>query len=75
MKYALKLARHGSVFLARVMWIGLMIAVDFSLLLINLTNKENRNNMAAPDVPDFFDRTHLNWDLYKSWQEGASEEK
>ncbi len=64
MKYALKLARHGSIFLARVMWIGLMLVIDFFLLLINSNNNKNLNNMAAPEVPDPLDRGHPNWEFY-----------
>ncbi|CAM5409592.1 hypothetical protein AFAE65S_02294 [Alcaligenes phenolicus] len=64
MKYALKLARHGSVFLGRVAWIGMMLAVDFFLLLMNSSSRENRNNMAAPEVPDPLDRGHPNWEFY-----------
>lgn len=64
MKYALKLARHGSVFLARVAWIGTMLVVDFLLLLINSSSKETANNMAAPDVPDPLDRLDPSWEFY-----------
>ncbi|HRO19005.1 MULTISPECIES: hypothetical protein [Alcaligenes] len=64
MKYALKLARHGSVFLTRVMWIGLMLVIDFFLLLVNEGNSKNLDNMAAPEVPDPLDRGHPNWDFY-----------
>lgn len=64
MKYALKLARHGSIFFARLAWIGVMLAVDFFLLLINASSRENRSNMAAPEVPDPLDRGHPNWEFY-----------
>lgn len=64
MKYALKLARHGGVFFARVAWVGVMLVVDFFLLLMNSSSRENRNNMAAPEVPDPLDRGHPNWDFY-----------
>ncbi len=64
MKYALKLARHGSVFLGRLAWIGIMLAVDFFLLLMNSSSRENRNNMAAPEVPDPLDRIDPSWEFY-----------
>ncbi len=64
MKYALKLARHGSVFLGRVSWIGAMLVVEFFLLLINSSNNKKLNNMAAPEVPDPLDRGHPNWEFY-----------
>lgn len=64
MKYALKLARHGGVFVIRVTWIGLMLVIDFFLLLINSINNKNLNNMAAPEVPDPLDRRHPNWEFY-----------
>lgn len=64
MKYALKLARHGSIFLARVMWIGLVLVMDFFLLLINSSNNRNPNNMAAPEVPDALDRMDPSWEFY-----------
>ncbi len=64
MKYALKLARHGSIFLARVMWIGLTLVFDFVLWLINSSNQKNLTSMAAPEVPDPLDRGHPNWELY-----------
>lgn len=64
MKYALKLARHGSMFLARVAWIGVILAFDFFLLLINSSSRENQNNMAAPDVPDPVDRLDPSWEFY-----------
>nr|WP_321266556.1 hypothetical protein [Alcaligenes faecalis] len=64
MKYALKLARHGSIFLARVAWIGAILAINFLLLLINSSSKENRNNMAAPEIPDQLDRLDPSWDFY-----------
>lgn len=64
MKYALKLARHGSMFLGRVSWIGALFVVEFFLLLINSSNKKNLNNMAAPEVPDPSDRGHPNWEFY-----------
>ncbi len=64
MKYALKLARHGSIFLAKVAWIGVILAVDFFLLLINSSSRENRNNMAAPEVPDPLDRMDPSWEFY-----------
>ncbi|MCX5470170.1 hypothetical protein OSH04_00430 [Alcaligenes sp. A-TC2] len=75
MKYALKLARHGSVFLARVVWIGVVLAFDFILLLINSSDRKGWDNLAAPEVPDPFDRTHINWDLYYGWQESDQDEK
>lgn len=40
MKYGLKLARHGSVFLVRVLWIGVMLAVDFFLLLMAASSRQ-----------------------------------
>lgn len=64
MKYALKLARHGGIFLARVMWIGLILVIDFFLLLINSSNNKNLNNMAAPEVPDPLDRMDPSWEFY-----------
>ncbi len=64
MKYALKLARHGSMFLAKVIWIGLMFVIDFFILLINSSNNKSLNNMAAPEVPDPLDRGHPNWEFY-----------
>lgn len=41
MKYALKLARHGSIFLARVVWIGAALALDFFMMLISSSGKQN----------------------------------
>lgn len=64
MKYALKLARHGSIFLAKVMWIGLMLVVEFCLLLIKSSNHKSLNNMASPEVPHPLDRGHPNWEFY-----------
>lgn len=64
MKYALKIARHGSIFLARVTWIGATLLVDFLLLLINSSSKETGNNLAAPDVPDPLDRLDPSWEFY-----------
>ncbi|EKU31817.1 hypothetical protein N879_01950 [Alcaligenes sp. EGD-AK7] len=64
MKYALKLARHGSIFFIRVTWIGLMLVFDFLLMLINSSSNKNLNNMAAPEVPDPLDRMDPSWDFY-----------
>lgn len=64
MKYVLKLARHGSIFFARLAWIVVMLTVDFLLLLINASSRENRSNMAAPEVPDPLDRTDPSWEFY-----------
>lgn len=64
MKYALKLARHGSVFLARMVWIGLMLVVEFFRLLINSSNNKYLSSMAAPEVPNPLDRGHPNWEFY-----------
>lgn len=64
MKYALRLARNGSIFLARVAWIGVILAFDFFLLLMTSSSRKNRNNMAAPEVPDPLDRGHPNWEFY-----------
>lgn len=65
MKYALKLARHGSVFLARVAWIGVVLVVEFFIMLINTSNSsKSADNLAAPEVPDPLDRGHPNWEFY-----------
>lgn len=64
MKYALKLARHGSVFLARVAWIGMVLALDFILLLISSGDRKNSDNLAAPEIPDPLDQGHPNWEFY-----------
>lgn len=64
MKYALKLARHGSVFLARVVWIGGGLVVDLIMLLLSSTRSKNLGNLAAPEVPDPLDRGHPNWEFY-----------
>lgn len=64
MKYALKLARHGSIFLARAAWIGVILAFDVFLLLINSSSRENQSNMAAPEVPDPLDRMDPSWEFY-----------
>lgn len=64
MKYALKLASHGSIFFARMMWIGLMLVIDFFLLLISSSNNKTLNKLAAPEVPDPLDRGHPNWEFY-----------
>lgn len=64
MKYALKITWHGSVFLARVAWIGATIALEFFMLLINSSSSERRDNLAAPEVPDALDQGHPNWEYY-----------
>ncbi len=64
MKYALKLARHGSVFLARVAWTGVIVAVDFIMLILSSTSSKSSENLAAPEVPDPLDRGHPNWEFY-----------
>lgn len=64
MKYALKLARHGIVFIAKVAWIGALLAFDFILLLLNSSSSKSSNNLAAPKVPDPLDRGHPNWEFY-----------
>ena len=72
MKYALKLARHGSVFLVRVAWIGVLLVVDF----VNLTATSNRsrsNSMAGPEVCDGLDRLDPNYDLDWGWKEVDSD--
>lgn len=73
MKYALKLARHGSLFLARVAWIGVVFAVDFILLLVK--SNGSRNNIAGPEVSDGLDRLHPNYELDWGWQESDSDKK
>lgn len=70
MKHALKLARHGSVFLARVMWIGLMLVFDFFLLLINSSTRRDDHN-AETEIPDPFDQMHPNWRFY--WDQQRSD--
>ena len=70
MKYGLKLARHGSVFLARVAWIGVMLAVDFFLTLINASSRRGDHSSEA-DIPDPFDRMHPNWRYY--WDQQKSD--
>lgn len=73
MKYALKLARHGSIFLARVAWIGVVFAVDFILLLVK--SNGSRNNIGGPEVSDGLDRLHPNYELDWGWQESDSDKK
>ncbi|KAA1284800.1 hypothetical protein [Alcaligenes faecalis] len=63
MKYALKLARNGSVFIVRVVWVGVVLAVELFLLLLNSSSKENDHNIDA-EIPDPFDRMHPNWRYY-----------
>lgn len=71
MKYALKLARHGSIFLARVAWIGVVLAIDFILLLVN--SNSPRDAAAGPEVSDGLNRLHPNYDLDWGWQESDSD--
>nr|WP_321302847.1 hypothetical protein [Alcaligenes faecalis] len=73
MKYALKLARHGSIFLGRVSWIAAMLVVDVILLL--MSSSKDRNNMAGPEVSDGIDRLHPNCALDWGWQENDSDKK
>lgn len=75
MKYALKLARHGSIFLAQVAWIGMGCVLDFILLLISSREREGSNNLAGPEVSDGLNRSHSNYDLDWGWQESETDQK
>lgn len=72
MKYALKLAQHGSVFLARVAWIGVRVVADFIKLMVS-SNCSRTNNMAGPEVCDGLDQFHPNYDLDWGWQKDDSD--
>ena len=70
MKYGLKLARHGSIFLARVAWIGVVLAVEFLLMLINASSRKE-DHTSGEEIPDPFDRMHPNWRYY--WDQQKSD--
>lgn len=70
MKYAIKLAWHGSIFLARVVWIGATLAVGFFLLLMNSSSSQDED-YAGSEIPDPFDRMHPNWRFY--WDQQKSD--
>lgn len=75
MRYVLRLAHHGSVFIARLTWIAAVCVLDILLLLLNSNIAKDPNNMAGPEVSNGLNRLHSNYDLDWGWQESDIDNK